>query len=63
MSILLELFHKIETEGKLPGAFSKAAVTLMSKAHKDPERKNNYKPFFLVYLLTIIRISETTTNI
>jgi hypothetical protein len=41
--ILLKLFHKIETEGTLPISFYEATITLISKPHKDPIKKENFR--------------------
>ena len=35
ISILLKVFHIIETEGSLPNSFYEATVTLIPKPHKD----------------------------
>ena len=35
---LLNLFHKIETEGTLLNSFSEATITLIPKPHKDPTK-------------------------
>ena len=37
--ILLRLFQKIETEGKLPHSFYEASITLIPKPEKDPHQK------------------------
>jgi hypothetical protein len=42
--ILLKLFHKIETEGTLPNSFYEATITLIPKPHKDPTKKENFRP-------------------
>ena len=39
--ILLNVFHKIETEGSLPNSFYEATVTLITKPHKDLTKKEN----------------------
>jgi hypothetical protein len=45
--ILLKLFHKIETEGTLPNSFYEATITLIPKPHKDPTRKDDFRPVLL----------------
>ena len=46
MPISLKLFHKIETEGKLPHSFYEDTVSLIPKPHKD-STKENYRPISL----------------
>jgi hypothetical protein len=48
ISILLKLFHKIETEGTLPNTFYEVTVTLIAKPQKDPTKKENYRPISLM---------------
>jgi hypothetical protein len=45
---LLKLFHKIETEGTLPNSFHAATITLIAKPHKDPTKKENFRPISLM---------------
>ena len=42
--ILLELFQKIEMEGKPPNSFCEASITLIPNPDKDPTKKENYRP-------------------
>jgi hypothetical protein len=46
--ILFILFHKIETEGTLPNSFYEATITLIPKPHKDPTKKENFRPISLI---------------
>jgi hypothetical protein len=46
--MLLKLFHKIETEGTLPNSFYEAIITLIPKPHKDPTKKENFRPISLM---------------
>ena len=42
--ILLKQLHNIETEGILPNSFYEATITLIPKLHKDPTKKENFRP-------------------
>jgi hypothetical protein len=42
--ILLKLFHKILTEGILPNSFYEDTISLIPKLHKDPTKKENFRP-------------------
>jgi hypothetical protein len=42
--ILLKLFHKIEREGTLPNSFYEVTIILIPKPHKDPTKKENFRP-------------------
>ena len=44
---LRKLFHKIETEYSLPNSFYEATITLIPKPHKDPTKKENFRPISL----------------
>jgi hypothetical protein len=46
--ILFKLFHKIETECTLPNQFYEATITLITKQHKDPTKKENLRPISLM---------------
>nr|AAS66287.1 LRRGT00196 [Rattus norvegicus] len=46
--ILSKLFHKIETDGALPNSFYEATITLIPKPHKDPTKKENFRPISLM---------------
>jgi hypothetical protein len=46
--IVFKLFHKIETEETLPNLFYEATIALIRKPHKDPTKKENFRPIFLM---------------
>jgi hypothetical protein len=46
--ILLKLFHKIETEGTPLNSFYEATITLIPIPHKDPTKKENFRPISLM---------------
>jgi hypothetical protein len=45
---LFKLFHKIEIEGTLPKSFYESTITLIPKPHKDPTKKENFRPISLM---------------
>jgi hypothetical protein len=45
---LLKQFHKIGTEGTVPNSFYEATITLIAKTHKDPIKKENFRPISLM---------------
>jgi len=46
--ILSKLFHKIETDGTFLISFYEATITLITKPHKDPTKKENFRPIYLM---------------
>ena len=46
--INLNVFHIIETEESLPNSFYEATVIMLPKPHKDPTKKENYRPISLM---------------
>jgi hypothetical protein len=42
--ILLKLFHKVKTEQTLLNSFYEATATLIPKPHKEPTKKENFRP-------------------
>jgi hypothetical protein len=56
--IIYKLFYKTETEGKLPSSSYEATAMLMSKPHKDPTKKENFRPTSLMnsYAKILIKI-------
>jgi hypothetical protein len=46
--ILLKLFHKIQTESTVPNSFYETTITLIPKPHKDPTKKENFRPISLM---------------
>jgi hypothetical protein len=65
--ILFRLFHKIETEDRLPNSFYEATTTLVPKTHKDQMKKENFRPIFLINtdakILNIILASRIKEHI
>jgi hypothetical protein len=58
---LLKILHKIETEGTLPNSLYEATITLTPKPHKDPTKKENFRPISLMNIYAKI-INNTFTN-
>ena len=52
--MLPKLFHKIESDGILLNSFFEATTTLILKPHKDPTRKENFRPISLMNIDTKI---------
>lgn len=48
MPVILNLFHKTETEGLPPKFFHGVTVILIPKPNKIPTKKNHYKPITLM---------------
>ena len=59
MPILFKLFCKTETEGTFPNPFYEAKITLLSKPHKGPTKKENNRPVFLMNICTKILLKNT----
>jgi hypothetical protein len=59
--ILLKVFHKIETEGTLCNSFYEATITLIAKPHKDPTKKENFRPISLMNINARI-LNKILTN-
>ena len=61
---LLKLFHKIETEDTLNNSFYEATITLISKPHKDPTKKENFRPisFMNIYAKILKKLFLTESK-
>jgi len=46
--ILSKLFHKMETDGALPNSFYETTIIPIPKPHKDPTKKENFRPISLM---------------
>jgi hypothetical protein len=51
LPILFKLFHMIETDVTVSNSFYKATITLIPKPHKDPTKKENFRPISLWILM------------
>jgi hypothetical protein len=60
--IFLKLFHKIETEGTLPNRFYEATITLIPKPHKDPTKKENFRPISLMNIMQKYSMNSCKPN-
>ena len=46
--ILLKQLQQLEMEGKLSNSFNEASISLIPKPDKDPTKKENYRPIYLM---------------
>jgi len=46
--MLSQIFHKIEKEGTVPNSFYESTIMLIPKPHKDPAKKENFRPISLM---------------
>lgn len=61
MSVLLRLFHKIETDEAFPNSFHDATVTQIPKLYKDSTKKENHRAIFIMNIETKI-VNKMLTN-
>ena len=47
MEKLLELYHRVWVEGKLPSVWKEAVVIQIRKPGKDPGKPSSYRPIAL----------------
>jgi hypothetical protein len=55
ITVLHNLFHKIEAKGTLPNSFCKATITVIPKTQKDPTKIENFRPISLMNIDVKIR--------
>jgi len=53
-AILSRLFPQKETDGALPNSFYEATITLIQKPHKDPMKKEKFRPISFMNIDTKI---------
>ena len=56
-----QLFYKIETEGTLLNSIYEAIAILITKPHKDPTKKKNFRPILLMNINVKI-LNKILTN-
>jgi hypothetical protein len=62
ITILLKLVNKRETEGTLPNSFYEATITLIPKPQKDPTKKENFRPIFLMIIDEKKKLNKILAN-
>lgn len=62
MPILIKLFHNTERDAALHNSFYDATVTMIPKPHKDPIKKENYRPIFLINMRQRLSIKWLQTE-
>ena len=64
---LLKQFHKIDTEETLSNSFYETTITLIPKPHRDPTKKENFRPISLMnvdakYSIKFLQIKSKNTS-